>query len=199
LRSLSVPGKIHVVGPILWYLPELVNVVDKSMDEVLIVAFDVTPVTDKFAEEIGFFGNYYSTENMQAFLHGIEHAKNVLENILERRVKVKLKHKRGYAAIHDPAYIALVEHLQSSGSIELVSHNENLYSLIESADMVVVVPYSSPALVADALGIPAVFFDPTGEVLPIFDSSEHIYFAAGKDALVQVICEHINLTKAISP
>ncbi len=199
LKSLSVQGLIHIVGPVLWQLPVLSEAEKKSNDEVVLVVFDVTPVTDNFADKVGFLGNYYSAANMQAFLNDVEYVRGTLEHVSQQRVKVKLKHKRAYATSHDSAYIDLVARLHTAGNVELVPYNENIYSLIASADMAIVVPYSSPAYVADALGVPSVFFDPTGEILPIFDSSEHIYFAAGKDALVQVICEHIRLTKAISP
>lgn len=190
LKSLSVPGEMKIVGSILWYLrPETMP--KKLLNEITLIAFDVTPITNEFAEEVAFFGNYYNADNMRAFLLGVTVLRETLGAKLGKRVKLLLKHKRGYSSKHAPEYIALVRQLCLQDSVELVPFETNMYSLLAIADLVVVIPYSSPALVANSMGVPAVYFDPSSEVLPIYEKAEGIYFAAGEDSLTKLALELI--------
>jgi polysaccharide biosynthesis PFTS motif protein len=55
--------------------------------------------------------------------------------------------------------------------------------MISNSDVVINYPYTSTAYIADYVGIPAIFFDPTEELIPIYEESEGIEFASGKDDL----------------
>lgn len=185
LRSLGVPGEIHVVGPILWQLPPAIDV-RRRRDQLTLMIFDVTPVRDEVAERIGLFRNYYNASNMIGFLRGVVKVKDELEQRSGKKVQVLLKHKRGFNPGHDLDYINLVEELLSTEQIELISFDANIYFTILQADLVVVVPYSSPVYVADSLGVPSVFFDAVSELVPIYDKGLHIGFASGTDELLHV-------------
>jgi polysaccharide biosynthesis PFTS motif protein len=187
LKSLLVPGEIHVVGPILWHLPEPIESKIKSQELVTIVVFDVTPVRDEVAEGIGMIGNYYSAKNMNSFLDGVMNCKEHIERDIGKQVKVILKHKRGYNSGHSLEYIEHIEKLQATECIELVPFNANIFSLISDADIVVVVPYSSPAYVAHMLGVPSIFFDSSCGVFPVYDEEVDIWFASGEKELLHVV------------
>lgn len=197
LENLGVAGRFHVVGPILWRLPELIGLSRELSNEIVLMVFDVVPVTQKFAESIGIFRNYYNADNMQLFLHGVMRTKELLTKRLHKHVKVILKHKRAYYAQNDADYIALVEHLRSTGDIELAPYGENMYSLVNQADIVIAIPYSSPVHVAHVLKIPSVYFDPASELLPTHSHVEDISFAAGQSELFQVIHEHVSHIKEV--
>lgn len=185
LKSLDAPGVIHIVGPILWHLPAAEEAPRRPV-ELTLVVFDVTPVRDDVAAQFGFFGNYYSAANMKTFLCGILHVAEELRKSSAKQTRILLKVKRGYSAIHDPGYIAMLEEMRTSGGIELVPFDVNMYSLVSGADLVIAVPYSSPAYVAHHLGVPAVFFDAVSELLPTHDKRSEIGFAAGQDDLLKV-------------
>jgi polysaccharide biosynthesis PFTS motif protein len=184
LRSLEVPGKINVVGPILWQLPPAADIGRARKNDLVIVVFDVTPVTDERAGKIGLFRNYYNAVNMSGFLRGVVRVKEMLEQDAGKRVRVLLKHKRGFNSGHDHRYIHFVEELEVKGKVELISFNANIYELISQADIVVVAPYSSPAYIADHLAIPSIFFDSSGELLPTYEKGQDINFASGDDGLM---------------
>ena len=188
LRTLSIPGDIHVVGPILWHLPPAHAVSKAVSDDIVFVMFDVTPVRDAVAESIGLFGNYYSAAIMTQFVEETLSVCRELEVLTARRVRLSLKHKRSYnTRLHDPQYIERISRLTASGGgIELIPFETNMYSLLASIDLAIVVPYSSPAYVASSSGAPAVYFDPTKTLLPTFDPAPLVTFATGREELLRV-------------
>lgn len=181
----------HVVGPILWYLPEAPE--PQGKDEIRIAVFDVTPVRDDVALHIGAINNYYSTANMAQFIEDIVYACAETERIIGRRVRVLLKHKRSYQSAHDAAYISLIEKISGPGqAIELVSPDANMYSLISTCDLVLVIPYSSPAHVATSLGCPAIYYDPAMTVWPVFAGHPLLTFVAGREKLVKSLPQFLD-------
>jgi polysaccharide biosynthesis PFTS motif protein len=57
LRDLGSDATLHTVGPILWYLPEAGS---HKGTVPTVVVFDVSPVTEGFARQIGLVKNYYA-------------------------------------------------------------------------------------------------------------------------------------------
>lgn len=179
----------HVVGPILWYLPEAPGPQDK--DEIRIAVFDVTPVCDDVALRIGAIDNYYSTANMIRFVEDILDACTKTEQIIGRPVKILLKHKRNHKSVHhDPRYISLIESISGPGrTVELVSPDANMYPLIFGCDLVLVIPYSSPAHVATSLGRPAIYYDPAMTVWPVLIKHPLLMFVAGRENLAKSLSQ----------
>ena len=155
--------------------------------------FDVTPVRDDVALRIGAIDNYYSTANMVRFIEDILYACAETERIIGRRVRILLKHKRSYKPAHDAGYISLIEKISGPGqAVELVSPDANMYSLISGCDLAVVIPYSSPAHVATSLGRPAIYYDPTMTVWPVFARHPLLMFVAGRENLVKSLSQFLD-------
>jgi polysaccharide biosynthesis PFTS motif protein len=183
LRHLAVPGDLRVVGPILWYLPEPAAPVPP--DEIRIAVFDVTPVRDEVAPSIGILANYYCTRNMVRFIEDVVALCETLQVRTGKRVRLMLKHKRSYHPIHDPRYIELIERLSGREQrVELIPFQANMYALLAGSDLSVVVPYSSPAYVASAMGRPAIFHDVSAQVVPTHLPAAHVSFVAGREQLL---------------
>lgn len=181
LRSLGLRAKVRVVGPILWYLPEG----SPAKPEALKVAiFDVTPVREEFARKIGLPRNYYATTNMIEFLAQATDTVERVAGEVGRPIEVVLKHKRSYGEVHDPRYIRFVDELEATGRIRLVPPDTNLYSLIGSSAVIVVIPYSSPAYVASALRTTAIYFDATEGIEDTHEPADFVEFAAGEAQLL---------------
>jgi hypothetical protein len=180
LRALDTTAEVHVVGPILWYLPEA----KPSTTPALSVAiFDVTPVREKFARQIGLPRNYYSTTNMIDFREQATRACERVAAQLGRPVLVWLKHKRSYGKVHDQRYIEFVDGLATAGRIRLLPPQTSLYSLIGASAAVVVVPFSSPAYVASAIKVPAIYLDATDSIEATHEPAPYVDFAAGNAIL----------------
>ncbi|MGH8616790.1 MAG: polysaccharide biosynthesis PFTS motif protein [Burkholderiales bacterium] len=182
VRALDTGAKVHVVGPILWRLPEAAAPAASTLS---IAIFDVTPMHEDIAQKIGLPRNYYATVNMIAFLEQATSACERIATQLGRRVEVVLKHKRTHSDIHDTRYIEFVDRLATAGRIRLVSPQANLYSLIAASTAIIVVPYSSPAYVASALGIPAIYLDATDSIEATHEPAPFVDFASGEVVLAE--------------
>lgn len=183
---LAQKGAVHVVGPIVWYLPE--NKVKTSSQTNTILIFDVTPVSDQYAQSIGVLGNYYSPTTAIRFLREILSVVEKVEASSGKRLKIRLKHKRAYGVTHDRGYIEYVNALINSHKIEVIPYDENIYSLVGVGDISITIPYSSAAYIPSAMGRTSIYFDPTDALLPSAIDQE-ILFISGKAAL------HLELKK----
>lgn len=173
----------QVVGPVMWYLPSTLS---KNLTGYFNIAvFDVTPISDAYAESIGLLGNYYCPATAIGFLEGVLKATAVLRDLVAVECKVNLKHKRQYSSTHDRGYIELVGRRLEKGEIELTPFNINIYKFIAESDVIVVIPNSSPAYIASELGVPCIYFDPTEEMAPNFEPAQGVSFASGSDALTE--------------
>ncbi|MFN9490485.1 MAG: polysaccharide biosynthesis PFTS motif protein [Betaproteobacteria bacterium] len=182
LTKLGIKAKINIVGPILWHLPEATSTTAHTPS---VTIFDVTPITETFSHQIGLPRNYYSPRNMIDFLEKVTLACERVAVRIKQPVLVFLKHKRHHAGVHDPRYIAFVDSLVSSGRIQLLSPQTNLYSLIAKSSAVVVAPFSSPAYVANRLEVPAIYFDATDSIEPTHDPAPFVSFTSDTNELVE--------------
>jgi hypothetical protein len=182
LEKLGIGRSVHVVGPILWYLPSREAVYG---DGIQIAVFDVTPMNEAYAQKLGLIDNYYSAKNMFSFIRGVIALKAALETTLERPVRVLLKHKRGYGAVHDAGYIDFIaQQSRPGGPLTLVPPDDDMYSMIAASALSIVAPYSSPAHVSAHLGIPAIFFDAPRMLDESFERGPLLDFASGEEALI---------------
>jgi polysaccharide biosynthesis PFTS motif protein len=177
-------GPIHVVGPIVWYLPEdRYNTISKSNT---IIIFDITPVSDQYAQSIGVLNNYYSSTTMLRFLQEILSVVEQVEASTGRRLNIRLKHKRASGVTHDRGYIEHVTALTNSRKIEIIPYDENIYSLVGARDISITIPYSSAAYIPSAMGRTSIYFDPTDSLLPSAIDQD-ILFISGEIALQLVL------------
>lgn len=176
---------VEVVGPVTWHLPAAL--LKQQTSTFNIVVFDVTPISDAYAESIGLLRNYYCPSTALGFLNGVLEAVASVQKSQLVECVVNLKHKRHYSITHDRGYIEAVSRLVEQGEVRLIPFDANIYSLISGSDVVVVIPYSSPSYIASTLDVPSIYFDPTMEMQPTFEPATGISFASGTDAL----CEHL--------
>lgn len=180
LKSFNPHIKTHVVGPILFYLPEFERTVHKT-NEASIAFFDVTPFSDAHIKKgLGWHGyNYYNAPN----------AIQLLQDLIEvfPQHKVVLKPKRNYIAEHDQNYVKLVMSLKNEKKLELLPTDLNIFQMIADSDLVITTPYSSPALIAPSLGKKAIYYDPTGFVVCNYQLPEGVYFCSGKNELKSLV------------
>lgn len=192
LRGLDIRGTMHPVGPILWYLPGT-GAVHASV-ALRVAVFDVTPVSREFERDYGLAYNYYETASMIAFIRDLVDAVRTVIAARERPVRLLLKHKRSHSPIHDRAYIRAVEELsRESGLIDIVPPETNIFDLLAGCDAAVVIPYSSPAYVAAHVGIPVIYYDPTGSLEPRFEPAATLRFVAGRGALTTALSEALRI------
>lgn len=185
----------HVVGPILWYFPESPAVANQPGD-FRIAVFDVTPVNAATESRLGLIRNYYSEENSIRFIRDLIDVSDLVGRESGRKIRVILKHKRSHASIHATGYVDLIGELADAGRIVLMSPTMNLYELIDSCDVVVAAPFSSPVYVAVVRGKAAAWYDPTTSLVPREDEGPDIRFIGGSAALAEFLKNQLRQWKA---
>ncbi len=190
LRETLGPVETHAVGPIVWYLKAPGQ--GLSRQRFTIAAFDVTPLPDG-SSPFGAVRDYYSVSCITQFVSDIVAIGRAIERETGVPVVVRLKHKRlPKAGRHDSSYLAWLDQLAAtSPHLELVDHRENLFRLVADCDLSVSVPYTSTAYVGAALARPAVYYDPTAEVVPQFEASPYVSFASGRGELETLMRQHL--------
>ncbi len=186
LKKIGIPGLVHCVGPILWYLQPKTNHLKKVDNLINVSIFDITPHSKEKLKTMGInegVHNYGSYENLHAFIMDIIDVSEKYGECKKIEVRLTLKHKRNHMDSHDQCYIKLVNLLSESGRIKILKPEANIFSIISKSDLVIVLPYSSPAIVADYLKVPVIFYDPSQEIVPEFDRSGKIRFSSGKEEL----------------
>lgn len=196
IRHQGVPGECHVVGPLLWYLPEnFPESVEKrpvleAQRPLTIAVFDITPVNAEWERARGFLAHYYGTANAIQFLRDVVDVSQAVGAKLGREVVVRLKHKRAFASFHDRRYIDFVRQLEAeTDRLEIVPSEYDLYEFIRDCDAVVSIPYSSPNYVAACMRRSALFYDPTEQLQPYRFAESEISFASGRDELFRYLHE----------
>lgn len=188
LKGLGHDKTIEVVGPIVWYLPEISAPV---RDTIEIVIFDTPACTDEVALRYGGdIINYYHPDNLYAFIQNVTSLKLKLaiEEVFHLPVFFRLKTKRGYNSIYDRGYFDHLEKLSSLGTFALEHPSTNIYSLISGSHLVIAYPFSTTGYIAEALNVPVIYYDPTGTVLrqDFGDSQSLINFADSPEELLNV-------------
>jgi len=180
LRTHAAAGRMEVVGPILWYLPERRP---RPRDGIEVAVFDVNPFSDETGVKLGLLENYYRPPHLVAFMQGVLMLREALQSRFGLPVTIRLKHKRAYHPLYDRAYFDLIDRYVAEGSLATVPPSDNMYALISGSHCVVVYPFSSPAYVADYLGVPAIYFDPTGTLQPTHEAARWVRFVQTREEL----------------
>lgn len=179
-------GEVNVVGPILGYLQDNVNI--KKDDEIIKIAiFDILPVKPNYRAAIGVIRNPYITENMILFIKNIV---SVIDSIhKEENIKIDLyiKHKRSHSHIHDEIYLEYIRELINNGTLKLIPDDENLYTLLSQCALAINAAYTSVAYICNHLKREAVYYDPAHELLPTYEPSNYITFINNKQALLEYV------------
>jgi polysaccharide biosynthesis PFTS motif protein len=112
-----------------------------------------------------------------------------MKNQLNLDVSVDIKQKRTPSSIHDPIYLSHISGLERASRMQIASPDVNLYSFVSEHDLIVVIPFSSPAYVAAHQGVPAVYYDPDNILIPTHDPHKLIQFARNRSELLQIVIE----------
>ena len=187
LNRIGIICKTQVAEPVLWYLPDVQYSKAKS-DSFRICVFDVAPMNKEALSNRGLRGNYWSTDTMKSFLDDVLFVTKEVGRINGIKLDVILKHKRVPSPQHDHTYFEYVSKLcRENAGLQLAEEDANLFALINSCDLVVAIPYASPAYIANYLGIPSVFYDPTNEVLPTNEKLPLVNFSGSKENFIEIL------------
>lgn len=188
VRSWGLDTPCDIAGPLVFQNPGPAAPTDAGVLQIAV--FDVTPVTDAAARDLGIVNPYYRAETLRRFIEDILAAGISAAGKTGRRLRVVLKPKRRYDDIHDRDYIAALHGTAAAGvEVRIAPVDENLHALVASSDVTIAVPYSSPVYISAALGRPAIYHDAAGELVPTHDPSPLVHFTATRAELERVLLE----------
>jgi polysaccharide biosynthesis PFTS motif protein len=194
LQDIGIKARINVVNPILWYLDKYNS--QEKKNELNILIFDVTPYSKNYLAAIGHWDGYYSLFSCTEFIRSILDVVSELERNLNIKINLKIKAKRGYNKNHDHDYIRYLNKLIDDGFIKNAMIDDNIYTLIRNSDLAIVMPFSSPAIIADYIGKVALYFDPVEVLVPQKNRySNLIKFCSGSKELQSSITNFIKTHK----
>ncbi len=192
-------ARIEVVGPIVWSRPRLRPRTDQAIK---ILVFDVPAVSDQVMVEIvGEISNYYHPRNLRSFASDIVALKPLLEETFQLPVSVWMKMKRGMRPHYAAEYFQHVEAMFEGGVLRRPETDDDLFSMVSGSHLVIAYPFTSPAYLAEWLGVPCIYYDPTRCALrdDFFDSESMVRFARGADELKSAALELLNESKKRHP
>lgn len=190
LRADGVQIETETAPPLVWQLPPKERL-KPPRDNIRICVFDVTPMSEMAQKRQAMEGDYYSIETMTAFLNDVVTCAEGIHARLGMSCQVVVKHKRIPTGDKDRSYLGMVKSLFCDhNNVKFAPFDANLFNLISGSHLVIVIPFSSPAYLASYLNVPAIFYDPSCELLPNYPRNPNIYFSSGFSEL-QVLAEKL--------
>ncbi len=139
-------ANVKIVGSILFYPKTF----ERSFHDGKVVSyFDVTPFSD--------FQGFMSESMLLKNLLGICESTKILNVENSSNISLFLKPKRKYLKHHSRKYIQIIRRLNNIHELEILPQKSNLYDVIYNSDLVIAVPFSSPAVIAEELGVKSAF------------------------------------------
>lgn len=179
LSSIGIHAEMRCAGPILWALPP--SPPPAPSREPLIAVFDVVPTTEAEDLRLGFVGQFYTPANARRFLADIVSAAG-------GKARIELKHKRRERDRRDPGYFQYVDELAGRhDNFSVLPAETSIHDMILRCDVAIAMPCSSPVYAASHLGKPSIIYDPTGELVPVFDPAPGLEYVAGTQALAAAV------------
>lgn len=138
--------RVIPVGPII-FQDKLIE--EKELNRFTITYFDVTPLQ----ENTGF----YSEKNTTLVLNNILKLGEMISQKYPNRLVLCIKPKRQYFKYHSEGYISIVKRATQLQQVRFLSPTSNLYATITKSDLVLAIPFTSPALIAKELNVKQIF------------------------------------------
>jgi polysaccharide biosynthesis PFTS motif protein len=123
-------------------------VVPKEMDSFVVTFFDITPITSDRERALGIEHNFVSEEKMLSDLRSFLDSAQKLRDRYGNVVKFRIKPKRSYHKTHSKRYIAELKEANRKKIVELMSPHSNIYQAVNESDLVIAIPWSAPAILA---------------------------------------------------
>lgn len=148
-------AEIDVVGPI-WF--EDGGKILSQIQGLVVAVFDVQPYRMSLYSSFGLAAEYYVPSIVNDFVEGI------LEAAQGVNVTIVWKKKRNIPLLSHRAYLNFSQRLLNERRLIAIDPDISAFSLINHADAVISLPFTSTAQIANCIGKPSVYYDPSGKV-----------------------------------
>ncbi len=172
LKEYNPNSQVTPIGPVIF--KDLSGYVDApkeyTRDKKTILVFDVTPKVNASRD------SFYSDTQMKQFISDIVWT----INRKYPEAVIKLKPKREYSSGDSSVYQDFLK--SQNSNINILRWNTNIINEIRKSDLVICIPFSSPALISKYLGVPTLFYSPSLE-FNLEEKHEGISVVEGIDQL----------------
>ena len=142
--------RVIPVGPIV-FQDKVVE--GNDPENFVITYFDVTPLQGSTG--------FYSEKNVMAVLNHILKLGEIISQKYPDKTIICIKPKRQYFPYHSKGYVETIKTTAKLGKIRFLSPSSNLYETVTKSDLVIAIPFTSPALIAKEMKVKQ-FFISTG-------------------------------------
>lgn len=173
-RAVGEDVNISIVGPI-WFHTSAVEMPVFSKKAIAI--FDITPFRSSHYITMGAGVEFYTPDVCKLFLMDVHQA---AENITYR---IFWKRKRKVGQIAHPQIRSFGDHYSKLPDVIPVDPDISAYRVIEGSEVVISMPFTSTALIAQQLGKPSCYYDPLGMIQHDDRAAHGIEICCGKEEL----------------
>jgi polysaccharide biosynthesis PFTS motif protein len=167
-------AEVRAIGPIIF--KQILRVprtnLNKPLNPARCLIFDVTP-----KQALSASGNFYAAENVTRFVS------DILETLksMSTTTQIDLKPKRPYTKMDSKQYVEFLT--ANSSQLRLLSPIQDIQELIANYDLVICIPYTSPAIIAKHLGVSTIYYSPKSD-FKLEHMYENIQVTEGRDELL---------------
>jgi polysaccharide biosynthesis PFTS motif protein len=170
-------AEVRVIGPIIFkqILRTPKKIANKPLNPARCLIFDVTP-----KQALSASGNFYAVENVMRFVS------DILETLKSMPIntQIDLKPKRPYTKMDSKEYIEFLA--ANSSQFRLLSPIQDIQELIVKYDLVICIPYTSPAIIAKHLDVSTIYYSPNSD-FRLEQIYEDIRVTEGRDELLRAL------------
>ena len=159
--------------------------IPKEMDSFLITFFDITPITSDRERALGIEQNFVSEENALSDLRSFLYSAQKLLDRYGNVVKFRIKPKRAYHKTHSKRYITEIKKANREKIVKLMSPHSNIYRCVNESDLVIAIPWSAPAILAQEVSTHPFFLATKRSDWKIPQEYNGIEVITSKDQLTQ--------------
>lgn len=142
---------IFICGSLLFY-PREKSFKQKKNKIFNILFFDITPL------EAATKNDFLNTDQALMTIQEILNVTAEIKSNLKLDIQLSIKPKRNYSSLHSQKYLNYLKYLQTQKKILIIKNSSNLYKAVQESDLVICVPWTSPALIAKELGVNAIYY-----------------------------------------
>lgn len=165
---------ISVIGPI---LNNSFSKIQINEGRKIISIFDVQPFRKSLFKDTIHINDFYQPPISNIFISDIVNS-NLIANY-----SIYLKQKRDIKNLVNPVYKNYLKFLLKKKLINIYNYDVSILSIIKASELIICMPYTSVAYIANHLNKKSIYYDPTGEVIYDDLSSNGVPLISGIDNL----------------
>ena len=167
LEKYNADANIFSVGSIL-FISKMKNAKFEAPLKNRILVFDVNPFSGLDVEVL------YTPQILKDFIEDISYAAKMCQMSSNLYLKPKRNYRKNSKTKIGPesSYMNFIDEMNREKKLKVLDPHSNLYSLLDSAVLVIGIPFTSPVILAKERKVPSIFYVPESARDWIFSSSE---------------------------